>query len=109
MFENVELLVIVGDTDRLTPREQSDEIVRRVPGAEYVVVPDSGHMLTLEKPEVVDAHLIVLLERVRRDIARGRTERRRVTLALARDRRADGGRHAGSRCRARRRAARAAT
>ena len=69
VFENVELLVIVGDTDRLTPKEQSAEIVRRVPGAEYVVIPDSGHMLTLEKPEEVNAHLISLLERVQRDIA----------------------------------------
>ena len=69
VFENVELLVIVGDTDRLTPKEQSAEIVRRVPGAEYVVIPDSGHMLTLEKPDEVDAHLIELLDRVQRDVA----------------------------------------
>lgn len=69
VFQNVELLVIVGDIDRLTPKEQSDEIVRRVPGAEYVIVPDSGHMLTLEKHEEVDKHLLTLLERVRRDIA----------------------------------------
>ncbi|MCX6434448.1 MAG: alpha/beta hydrolase [Actinobacteria bacterium] len=69
VFEGVELLVIVGETDRLTPKEQSAEIVRRVPGAEYVVIPDSGHMLTLEKPDEVDAHLISLLERVQRDVA----------------------------------------
>ena len=69
VFQNVELLVLVGETDRLTPREQSEEIVRRVPGAEYVVVPDAGHMVTLEKHEVVDAHLIDLLNRVHRDIA----------------------------------------
>ncbi len=68
-FEAVELLVMVGDADRLTPKEQSDEIVRRVPGAEYVVVPDSGHMLTLEKHEDVNAPLVALLERVHRDIA----------------------------------------
>jgi len=71
VFQNVELLVIVGDTDRLTPKEQSDEIVRRVPGAEYVVIPDSGHMLTLEKHQEVDEHLLTLLERVRRDIGSG--------------------------------------
>ena len=69
VFENVELLVIVGDTDRLTPKEQSAEIVRRVPGAEYVVIPDSGHMLTLEKPDEVDEHLVELLVRVQRDVA----------------------------------------
>jgi pimeloyl-ACP methyl ester carboxylesterase len=69
VFQGVELLVIVGDSDRLTPQEQSAEIVRHVPGAEYVIVADSGHMLTLEKHEEVDAHLVALLERVRRDIA----------------------------------------
>jgi pimeloyl-ACP methyl ester carboxylesterase len=69
VFQGVELLVIVGDIDRLTPKEQSAEIVRHVPGAEYVVIPDSGHMLTLEKHEEVDAHLIALLDRVRRDVA----------------------------------------
>ena len=73
VFENVELLVIVGDSDRLTPKEQSAEIVRRVPGAEYVVIADAGHMLTLEKHEEVDAHLIALLERVQRDVATATT------------------------------------
>ena len=68
VFQNVELLVIVGEIDRLTPREQSEDIVRLVPGAEFVVIPDSGHMVTLEKHEEVDGHLIDLLERVVRDI-----------------------------------------
>jgi pimeloyl-ACP methyl ester carboxylesterase len=69
VFEGVELLVLVGATDRLTPREQSEEIVRMVPGAEYVVVPDSGHMVTLEKHVEVDAHLLALLDRVERDVS----------------------------------------
>ena len=69
VFQDVELLVMVGATDRLTPRQQSEDIVRHVPGAEYVVIPDSGHMVTLEKPEVVNAHLRALLERVQRDVA----------------------------------------
>jgi pimeloyl-ACP methyl ester carboxylesterase len=68
VFQDVELLVMVGATDRLTPREQSEEIVRQVPGAEFVVVPDSGHMVTLEKPDVVDEHLLALLARVKRDV-----------------------------------------
>lgn len=68
VLEGVELLVIVGATDRLTPREQSDEIVRVLPHAEYVVIPDSGHMVTLEKPAEVNAPLLDLLERVRRDL-----------------------------------------
>lgn len=69
ILHHVELLVLVGDADRLTPREQSEDIVRRVPGAEFIVVPDSGHMVTLEKHEEVDEHLLALLSRVRRNIA----------------------------------------
>ena len=68
LLQSVELLVIVGSSDRLTPREHSDAIVREVPGAEYIVVTDAGHMVTIEKHEEVDAALVTLLERVRRDI-----------------------------------------
>ncbi len=71
VLESVELLVVVGDSDRLTPRAHSDEIVRRLPGAEYVVIRDSGHMVTLEKHEEVDALLVGLLDRVRRNLATG--------------------------------------
>lgn len=69
VLEGVELLVVVGDRDRLTPKAFSDEIVRRVPGAEYVVIPDAGHMVLIEKHDEVDEHLLDLLARVRRDIA----------------------------------------
>jgi pimeloyl-ACP methyl ester carboxylesterase len=69
VFESVELLVMVGDHDRLTPKEQSIEIVQRLPGAEFVIIPDTGHMLTLEKPAEVDAHLLALLDRVQRDVS----------------------------------------
>lgn len=68
-LEGAELLVVVGDDDRLTPRRFSDEIVRRLPGAEYVVIADAGHMALIEKHEEVDVHLLALLDRVRRDIA----------------------------------------
>ncbi len=69
VLENVELLVLVGDSDRLTPRAASDEIVAAVPGAEYVVVADCGHMIAIEKAAEVNAALLDLLGRVRRDIA----------------------------------------
>ncbi len=69
LFQSAELLVVVGSSDRLTPREQSDEIVKHVPGAEYVVIPEAGHMVTVERPELVNDALLALLDRVRRDIA----------------------------------------
>ena len=62
-FDGVETLVISGDKDLLTPAEHSDEIARRLPNAEHVVVADSGHMTLLEHPEIVDEHLIDLMER----------------------------------------------
>ena len=68
ILQSVELLVVVGSSDRLTPREQSEEIVRQVPGAEYVVIEDAGHMVTIEKHEEVNALLIALIDRVRRDV-----------------------------------------
>ena len=61
----VEALVLVGDRDLLTPSQHSDEIVRHVPGAELVVIPDSGHMVMLEKYPEVNQHLRELVGRVR--------------------------------------------
>lgn len=51
------VLVMVGDADLLTPPERSREIVERVPHAKFVLVPRCGHMLTMERPEVVNATL----------------------------------------------------
>jgi pimeloyl-ACP methyl ester carboxylesterase len=56
-----EVLVMVGDSDLITPAEQSADIVRLLPGAEHVVVPGSGHLLPLEHPDLVSAHLDELL------------------------------------------------
>ena len=61
---DTDLLVMVGDADLLTPLGHSIEIVRRVPGAELVVLPGVGHMLTLEAGDEVTDHLLALVERV---------------------------------------------
>jgi pimeloyl-ACP methyl ester carboxylesterase len=41
-------LVLVGDTDQLTPPERSVEIADGVPGARLVVVAGSGHLTPLD-------------------------------------------------------------
>jgi pimeloyl-ACP methyl ester carboxylesterase len=65
----VDTLVLVGDDDMLTPSEHSDEIVRHVPGAELVIIPDSGHMVMLERYPEVNQHLRELVSQVRKGIA----------------------------------------
>lgn len=65
----VDTLVLVGDSDRLTPAGHSDEIVRHVPGAELVIIPDSGHMVMLEKYPEVNQHLRELVSRVRKGLS----------------------------------------
>ena len=58
-------LVIGAADDRLTPVEHSRELVNLLPRAEYVEVPDAGHMVLLERHEVVTSHLEKLIQRAR--------------------------------------------
>ncbi len=50
-------LVLVGDGDQLTPPELAKEIAGGITAARLVVVPECGHLSTLEKPEAVNAAL----------------------------------------------------
>jgi pimeloyl-ACP methyl ester carboxylesterase len=43
-------LVLCGEHDQLTPRDLHDEMAALMPGAALVVLPECGHMSTLEKP-----------------------------------------------------------
>jgi pimeloyl-ACP methyl ester carboxylesterase len=51
-------LVLVGDGDELTPLPLSQEIAAGVGGSRLVVVPDCGHLSTMERPEAVNRALI---------------------------------------------------
>lgn len=55
-------LVMCGDTDRLAPLMHSQEIASLIPGAQLVVVPRCGHMLTMEQPAFVNATLAKWLD-----------------------------------------------
>jgi pimeloyl-ACP methyl ester carboxylesterase len=50
-------VVLVGDGDIATPPELNQEIAAGIPGAKLMVVPDSGHLTTLEQPEAANAAL----------------------------------------------------
>ncbi|HKN56805.1 MAG TPA: alpha/beta hydrolase [Amycolatopsis sp.] len=58
-----EILVIGGDSDRFTPFAHAERIAAELPDAELVRVRGAGHMVQLEQPELVNSHLIDLLQR----------------------------------------------
>ncbi|HEY8356593.1 MAG TPA: alpha/beta hydrolase [Ramlibacter sp.] len=58
------VLVMCGEEDQLTPPDRSRQIVALCPQARLVLVPRCGHMLTMERPEVVNAALAAWLAEV---------------------------------------------
>jgi pimeloyl-ACP methyl ester carboxylesterase len=51
-------LVLVGDSDEPTPPELAREMADAIPGAKLVVVPDCGHLSTIERPQAVTKALL---------------------------------------------------
>ena len=52
------VLVLCGDSDRLTPPDCSSEIAALVPHAKLRWIERAGHMLTMEQPAAVNAALV---------------------------------------------------
>ncbi|MFI9820023.1 alpha/beta fold hydrolase [Streptomyces sp. NPDC052013] len=62
-FADLPVLVLAGVQDLVTPSEHSEAIADLLPEAELVLVPDAGHLVILEHPEVVTDRLADLLTR----------------------------------------------
>ena len=75
VFQGCEVIVIVGDTDRLTPLEHSEQIIEYLPGADLFVIPHAGHMVFVEHHEDVDALLLEFIDRVQRNVRSPRSRR----------------------------------
>lgn len=56
-------LVLVGDDDQPTPPELAREMAAGIKDARLVVVPDCGHLSTMERPQAVNAALVEWLRR----------------------------------------------
>jgi pimeloyl-ACP methyl ester carboxylesterase len=65
-LDGLPTLVLCGERDKITPADHSRSIVDSLPGAELVIVPATGHMVMLERPAVLTAHLRVLMSRATR-------------------------------------------
>ncbi|CAM5372738.1 MULTISPECIES: alpha/beta fold hydrolase [Streptomyces] len=62
-FAELPVLVLAGVQDLVTPSRHSEAIADVLPDAELVLVPDAGHLVMLEHPEVVTDRLADLLTR----------------------------------------------
>ncbi|UFQ17496.1 MULTISPECIES: alpha/beta fold hydrolase [Streptomyces] len=62
-FAGLPVLVLAGEKDLVTPSEHSEAIAALLPDAELVLVPDAGHLVMLEHPDVVTDRLADLLSR----------------------------------------------
>jgi pimeloyl-ACP methyl ester carboxylesterase len=51
-------LVLVGDEDQLTPPALAHEMANGIRGARLVVVPECGHLSTMERPQAVTQALL---------------------------------------------------
>lgn len=46
-------LILVGQFDVISPPEEMEEMARAIPHANFVVIPDAGHLAPLEQPTMV--------------------------------------------------------
>ncbi|MCF6469793.1 alpha/beta hydrolase [Nonomuraea sp. MG754425] len=64
VLDPVPTAILVGDTDWLTPPDHSRAIAAALPKAQLTEVPDTSHLIQLERPGVVNDALRDLLKRV---------------------------------------------
>jgi pimeloyl-ACP methyl ester carboxylesterase len=53
----VPVTVLAGAQDRLIPPRLTEDLAAGIPGARLVVVPDTGHAIILERPDVVSGEI----------------------------------------------------
>jgi 3-oxoadipate enol-lactonase len=57
-------LILVGEEDYATPPAMAEDLQRRIAGSELVVLPGVRHLSAVEAPDVVNAHVDRLLEKL---------------------------------------------
>ncbi|WP_019816437.1 alpha/beta fold hydrolase [Saccharomonospora saliphila] len=60
-LKHIHALVVGADADRLTPFAHTERIAAELPHARLLRVPGAGHMVHVERPELVNGHLVELL------------------------------------------------
>lgn len=60
----VRSLVIVGEHDAISPPAEMKTIADAIPGAEFVVIPEAGHMSTMENPAAANEAVVRFVKRL---------------------------------------------
>nr|WP_246401127.1 alpha/beta hydrolase [Jiangella mangrovi] len=84
VLAKIPVLVIGGERDQMTPVQHSRDLADALVDVEYIEATDAGHMVLLERHEVVTEALRTLVERTRRG---GRPRRLSSRIASVRRRR----------------------
>lgn len=61
----VPVRILAGDRDRLIPVERARVLAGAIPGSSLLVVRGAGHMIPLERPELLTGEIVRVLEAVR--------------------------------------------
>jgi 3-oxoadipate enol-lactonase len=57
----VPALVVSGEKDQVAPPATMEKMARRIPGAEYVMLPGCGHLGPMDRPDAFNAALLAFL------------------------------------------------
>jgi pimeloyl-ACP methyl ester carboxylesterase len=57
----IPVLMLIGDHDRLNRPKVIEQVKGMIPQIEAEIIPNAGHMLSMERPELVDARLLRFL------------------------------------------------
>jgi pimeloyl-ACP methyl ester carboxylesterase len=63
VLARVPTLIACGDRDLLTPLKHSEEMAEALPDSTLVIVPGAGHLVQMERPDVINDALVTLVER----------------------------------------------
>jgi pimeloyl-ACP methyl ester carboxylesterase len=85
VLARVPALVMSAEKDLLTPVEHGRELAEALPHVDYVEAADAGHMILLERHELVTARLRELVDRVRRGAPEPRKRRTKITSLRRRE------------------------
>jgi len=59
----VPVVVVTGDKDRVVPLQQSEVLAAAIPDSELLKVPGAGHVIILERPDLINEVIIDLVTR----------------------------------------------